>query len=444
MATSATEQAKGKVGEAKESQDSSLLGKARRFLRVLGPGVITGAADDDPSGIVTYAQTGAQFGYAQLWTALFTFPLMTVVQEICARIGLQYGTGLATVLRRHYPRPVLYFCVALLCVANTINLGADLGAMAASANLLVPIPVYAWLVLMTAVVLLLLIVLNYRRYSGILRFLTLSLFTYVVAVFVVHTDWSQALRDTVIPTLKFDKDYLMNLVAILGTTISPYLFFWQTSQEVEEEVSEGRTSESERYGATKTEVRWMRTDVTTGMLFSQVVMWFIVAATAATLFHGGVHQIDSAAKAAQALKPLAGPLAEVLFALGIIGTGALAVPVMSGSIAYAVGDTFRFTEGLSQKWYQAPLFYGAIVLATVVGAGINLLGINPMSALYYSAVLNGLAAPPLLVMLMLVSNNRRIMKGQVNGTLSNVLGWVTTAFMTIAAVSLIYTLITGQ
>jgi NRAMP (natural resistance-associated macrophage protein)-like metal ion transporter len=437
--------AKSKAEQAeKDIKHASLLGRLGIYFRALGPGLITGASDDDPSGIGTYAQTGAQFGYTQLWMALFTFPLMTIIQEICARVALQTGTGLATVLRKSYPRPVLYFCLLLLCIANTFNLGADLGAMAAAARLLVPLPIYLWLAIITIVILMLLIFISYNSYARILRFLTLSLVAYVLVVFAVQQDYGQALRNTFIPSLQFNRAYLMNLVAVLGTTISPYLFFWQASQEVEEKVEQGETSVAARKGTSSVELKWMRTDVTVGMLLSNVVMWFIVVTAASTLFRNGIYQVDSAAKAAEALKPVAGPFAAALFAAGIVGTGALAVPVLAGSVAYAAGDTFRFREGLSRKWYQAPQFYTVIVLATLVGAGINLLNINPMTALYYSAILNGLAAPPLLLMLMLIGNNRKIMHEHTNNRFTNIVGWITTVTMTMAAVALLITFSNGQ
>jgi len=414
------------------------------LLKTLGPGLITGASDDDPSGIGTYAQTGAQFGYTQLWMALFTFPLMTVIQEMCARIALETGAGLAEVLRKYYPKPVLYGCVFLLFVANTINLGADLGAMAAAAQLLVPLPFLILLISLTVVTLTLEIYIAYKRYARFLRLLTLSLFAYCLVVFVVRQDWGQALRNTVLPTLQFDQSYLINLVAVLGTTISPYLFFWQASQEVEEEIDEGKTTPAARRGVSDTELRWMRTDVTAGMLLSNLIMWFIIVTAASTLFRGGIHQIDTADKAAEALKPLAGPFASLAFAAGIVGTGLLAVPILAGSAAYAVAETLRLPEGLSLTLPQAPAFYGVLALATLVGGAMNLIGINPVLALYYTAVINGLVAPPLLLMLMFITNNPRIMHRRVNGRFSNTLGWLTTLAMTGAAVALLVSIVLGH
>ena len=404
---------------------------------MLGPGLITGASDDDPSGIGTYSQTGAQFGYAQLWTALFTFPLMASIQETCARIALQTGGGLAETIRKHYPKPVLYFCVVLLFVANTINLGADLGAMAAAAQLLLGLPFFVWLVALTLVGVLLEIFVDYKQYSRVLRWLTLSLFAYFLVPLVSPQDWISALENTLLPKLALDKNHLLNLVAILGTTISPYLFFWQASQEIEEEIGQGKTTLAARKGVSRLELKWMRADVTIGMLFSNVVMWFIVVTTASTLFRNGITQVDSATKAAEALRPIAGDFAYVLFAVGIIGTGFLAVPILAGSAAYAVAETFKFHEGLYLKLRQAPGFYGVIACSTFLGFLMNLVGINPIQALYYAAVLNGLVAPPLLLIIMLIANDRTIMKKWTNGKLSNALGWVITAAMTIAAAALL-------
>ncbi len=434
MAISKAQQAEKKV------RRSGAAGRLKAYLKALGPGLITGAADDDPSGIGTYSQTGAQFGYAQLWTSLFTFPLMAGIQEICARIALHTGSGLADVIRKHYPQPVLYFCVSILFVANTVNLGADLGAMAASGQLLLDLPFWTWLVGITILSASLEIFVSYKQYAQVLRFLTLSLFAYVLVVFVSPYDWGQVARNTLIPTLQFSKEYLLNLVAILGTTISPYLFFWQASQEIEEKIDEGKVKPAARKGVSKIELKWMRTDVISGMLFSNLIMWFIIATTSSTLFSQGAGKIDSALKAAEALEPIAGHLAYGVFAAGIIGTGLLAVPILAGSAAYAVAETFRLREGLYLKLRQAPGFYGVIALSTLIGFAINLVGINPIQALYYTAVLNGIVAPPLLVMIMLIGNNPKIMTNKVNGRISNLLGWLTTIAMAIAAVALVISL----
>ena len=438
MPSSKAQQAEKELGR------SGPWGKLKVYLNALGPGLITGASDDDPSGIGTYSQTGAQFGYAQLWTALVTFPLMTAIQEICARIALQTGSGLADVIRKYYPKPVLYFCVTLLFIANTINLGADLGAMAAAAQLLLGIPYLVWLIAITLLSVILEIFVDYRRYARVLRYLTLSLFAYFLVPLVSPQNWRRALQDTVIPTIRFNKDYLLNLVAILGTTISPYLFFWQASQEIEEEINEGKTTVRSRKNVSKVELKWMRTDVVAGMLLSNVVMWFIIATTASTLFQHGIKNIDSAPKAAEALRPIAGDFAYLLFAVGIIGTGLLAVPILAGSAAYAVAETFKLRKGLYRKLRQAHGFYSVITFSTLLGFATNLIGINPIQALYYTAVLNGIVAPPLLVMIMLIGKNRSIMKSKVNGRVSNTLGWITTIAMGIAAVALSLTLGAGQ
>lgn len=436
----------------KEVREGSLRDRAVALLKTLGPGLITGASDDDPATIGTVAQTGARFGYTQLWTMLFTIPLMIVVQEMCARIGLQTGEGLAGIMRKHYPRPVLYLCVALLIIVNVINLGADLGAMAAAAALVVPLPFILLLLAVTLVSAGLEIFLSYDKYARILRYFTLSLFAYIVVALIIPQDWGQVLRSTIIPTLQFSPDWLLNIVAILGTSVSPYLFFWQTNQEVEEKVSEGEVEEHSedgkvveqgKRGVSRVELRWMRADVASGMILSNLVTWFIIITSASTLGAHGQTTIDSAAKAAEALKPVAGPLASLLFAVGIVGIGLLAVPVLAGSIAYAVSGTMRLQQGLTRRFWEAPTFYAIIGVSTLVGAGINLLGINPMQALYYTSVLSGVIASPLLIMLMLIANNRQIMADKVNSRFSNVVGWLTTLVTIIAAVALIANLILG-
>ncbi len=366
------------------------LRKVLVAVKTLGPGVVTGASDDDPATIGTFAQTGAQFGYAQLWVLLFTFPMMVVVQEMCARIGLQTGSGLARVIRRHYPRPILYFCIILLLAANTINVGADLGVMAASGQLILGLPFIVWLLLITAVSAGLEIFLDYKQYSRVLRFFTFALFSYVLVVFVVPQDWGAALRSTIIPTFKLNPNFLMNLVALIGTAISPYLYFWQTSEEVEEkiekgevtkELDEGKVVEEGKPGVSRTELKWMRTDVAAGMFLANVVGWFMIVTTASTLGRHGIHNINSATQVAQSLQPLAGNFAYLLFAFGIIGTGMLSVPVLAGSIAYAVSETFNVNEGLYQKAFDAPGFYAVIAFCTIVGAAMNFIGINPIQAL---------------------------------------------------------------
>jgi NRAMP (natural resistance-associated macrophage protein)-like metal ion transporter len=411
----------------------------RTFLQRLGPGFITGASDDDPSGIATYSQTGAQFGYNQLWTALFSLPLMTAVQEMCGRIGLVTGTGLAGNIRRHYPRPLLYVAVALLLVANTINIGADLGAMAASARLLIGLPFGALLLVMTISTVVLEVFVSYKTYARYLKYLTLSLFAYVLTAFVVRQPWREVAYRTFVPSFSFSRDYLMNIVAILGTTISPYLFFWQADEEVEEEVAKHklRAMDVGKPRVTQQEIRDLRLDTIAGMSFSNVVMFFIILTTASTLGAHGVTNIQSATDAAEALRPLAGNFAFLLFALGIVGTGLLAVPVLAGSASYAVAESFDWHEGLYLKLRRAHGFYGVITIATFGGLITNFVHIDPFKMLYYTAILNGIAAPPLLVLILLISNNGKIMGARTNSVLANVLGWLITGLMSLAAIALL-------
>jgi NRAMP (natural resistance-associated macrophage protein)-like metal ion transporter len=409
----------------------------KRFFMILGPGLVTGASDDDPSGIGTYAVAGASLGYSMLWTALVTLPLMAAVQFICAKIGLVCGRGLAGVLRHHYPRPLLYGAVLGLLLANTINAGADIGAIAAGVNVLVPIPI-SWMIVPVALIILVVqIVCSYRMIANIFKWLTLSLFAYIGSTLLAHPDPTQVLRATFIPTFSLDSTFLATLVAILGTTISPYLFFWQTDQEVEEEVQMGRVYLWQRRGATNTELKYAALDVNTGMTLSNVVMYFIILATAATLHAAGQTNIQSATEAAEALRPLAGDAAGVLLALGLVGAGFLAVPILTGSAAYALSEAFGWRYGLDTNPARAKQFYGVIVGATVIGMLINFLGINAIDALFWTAVINGFVAPPLLVLIMLVANNREIMGTRVNGFGLNVLGWLATAAMFIAAITLV-------
>ena len=419
--------------------ESKSKNKLRKILKSLGPGFITGASDDDPSGIATYSQTGAMFGYGQLWTAFFSYPLTATIQEMCGRIGIITGKGLAGVIKTHYSRKLLYFAVSLLFIANTINIGADLGAMAASAQFVVGWPFVVWLLIMTVTTLVLEIFVSYKVYSKYLKFLTLSLLAYVLTFFVVKQDWSKIITSTLIPFIAFNREYLMNLVAILGTTISPYLFFWQASEEVEEEVAEHKIRIMGRGipKFTSMDIKGMRVDTLLGMLFSNLTMFFIIGTTAATLHLSGLTQINTAAEAAQALKPMAGDFASLIFAVGVIGIGLLAVPVLSGSASYAIAETFGWKEGLYRKVTQAHGFYGVITIATLVGLLINFTRVAPFRVLYYTAVLNGLVAPPLLIIIMLISNNEKIMGKYKNKRLSNILGWTTVAVMSIASIALI-------
>lgn len=427
-----------------------IAAKLRSVLRVLGPGFITGASDDDPSGIATYAQTGVLFGYSQLWTMLFSLPLMIAVQEMCGRIGLVTGKGLAGVIRQHYSRRLLALAVALLLIANVINIGADLGAMAASAQLVLGGSVVAWVVGLSLLTVLLEVFVSYHVYVRILKWLALSLLAYVLTAFVVRQPWSEVLRSTLLPHAELSGRYLFNIVAVLGTTISPYLFFWQASQEVEEELDRApRKTTPARAARVKTaRIGRMQIDTVLGMGFSNLVGFFIITTTASTIGMHGKSQIDSAAQAAEALRPLAGNGAFVLFALGVVGTGLLAVPVLAGSASYALAEAFQWRAGLGLKLHQAYRFYAVIAAATLLGLALNFTAIPPFAMLYYSAMFNGVCAPPLLVLVLLVANNERIMGNRRNGRSANLFGWTTAAVMGLCAAALIWsaphTLLPGE
>jgi NRAMP (natural resistance-associated macrophage protein)-like metal ion transporter len=411
----------------------------KKFLKVLGPGLVTGASDDDPSGIGTYAVAGASLGFATLWLALVTFPLMAAVQFTCAKIGMITGSGLAGVLRQHYPRPLVYVAVFGLFAANTINAGADIGAIAAAINLLLPIPIVGLIVPIAVSIVVLQIWGSYRLIANIFKWLALALLAYIGAALFARPDPGEVLRGTLIPTLSLDKTFLSTLVAILGTTISPYLFFWQSDQEVEEEIQMGRLTLRSRRGATDDELKYAAWNNNIGMGLSNVVMYFIILATAATLFKAGQTTIQSAADAAVALEPLAGPAAKILLAMGLIGAGFLAVPILTGSAAYAVAQAFGWKFGLSRNPARAKPFYGVIVVASLVGMLINFLGINPIDALFWTAVLNGFLAPPLMVLIMLMANSKKVMGEHTNGRWINVLGWCATVAMFAAAAGLVLT-----
>ena len=424
---------------------------APRFLRILGPGLITGAADDDPSGIGTYSQTGAAFGPLLLWTALYLLPLMICIQEMCGRIGLVTRQGLAGVIRRHYSRRLLIGAVALLFIANTINVGADLGAMAASIRLLLPwAPTAPLTVLIACAVLALEIFVPYRIYAQALKVLALSLLAYIVTGIFIGGDWRELLLDTLVPHIQFNASYLTLVVALIGTTISPYLFFWQASEEVEEEDAHKRTNGGRRHWhnrAIRLKLKRLRVDTLFGMLAAEVTFWFIIQTTAGTLHVHGVTTIQTAAQAAQALRPFvrglpnAGVIAEAIFALGIVGTGLLAVPVLAGSAAYGVAEAFGWHEGLSRVFTHARGFYGVIAASTLIGLALNFIGINAIAALVYAAVINAIVAVPLLALILRVANNRAIMGDFINSRLSNIIGGVTLAFMAIAAVIAIIALL---
>lgn len=417
--------------------DPAYVPPPRNLFQVLGPGLITGAADDDPSGIATYSQVGAQFGYGLGWVMVFSYPLMAVIQQVSAEIGSVTGAGIARNLRRHYPRWLLRSVVSILLVANVANLGADLGAMAQALVLLVGGPVAVFTVGFGALCVLLEVFLSYRRYAEILKWLTVSLFAYVAVVFAVHVPWSQALHDTLLPHLSFDTDSAEALVAVLGTTISPYLFFWQAAEEVEEQV---RRTVKPLYVAPAEagpELRRIRTDTWVGMGYSNLISLFIIFATAATLHVQGITNIQTSAQAALALRPIAGPFAFAVFAAGILGTGLLAVPILAGSAAYAVCEAFDWVEGLDRKLRDARAFYGTIAVATLLGVVLNFTGIDPIKALYWSAVLNGLLAAPLMATMLMIACNREIMGQFVLSPVMRVMGWLGTLVMAAASIAFV-------
>jgi NRAMP (natural resistance-associated macrophage protein)-like metal ion transporter len=410
-----------------------------RYFRILGPGLVTGAADDDPSGITTYSVAGASLGYGMLWMALVTFPLMTAVQLICARIGLVTGRGLAAAIRAHYPRWYIYVACLLLLVANVFNIAADLSGMADVTHMLIGVPPLVSVPVIGLLILLTTIYASYARFAQYLKWLTAVLFAYVVTAFLARPDWRQVALATFVPRLRWDSVYVTTMVAVLGTTISPYLFFWQASHEVEEEKAQGRRTLTQRRGASAHELADARLDVVTGMLFSNIVMFFIILATAATLHASGRTEIESARQAAEALRPLAGDGAYLLFAVGLIGTGLLAVPILAGSASFAIAEVFDWRAGLDLTPRRGRRFYLVFAGAVVAGMALNLIGTNPIRMLFLSAVLNGLLAPPLLLLIMLVGNNRAIMGEHANGPWLNLLGWLATAVMFLAAVAFFVT-----
>lgn len=421
--------------------------RAEEYWNTLGPGLTTGAADDDPSGIATYSQAGAQYGFQLLWLSAFTFPLMAIVQEMCARIGVVSGHGLAANIRRHYAPPLLYAVTVLLFAANTFNIGADLGAMAQAARLLNPgLGAIPLILFFASVSLVLQIFTTYARYAKYLKYLTLALFAYVASALLTNLDWPQVLYNAVIPSISFSKDQIYLICAILGTTISPYLFFWQTSQEVEEEAVRAEHAQDQHAkekewhqhnGAwhrhvSKREIREVRTDVWSGMFFSNAIMFFIIAACAGTLYANGITNIASAADAAAALRPLAGDMAYLLFALGIIGTGMLAVPVLAGSAAYAISESLGWKHGLYRKLKEAYAFYGVIIISMILGFVLNLIGLDPIKVLIYSAVANGLVAPVVLLFIVQMSSDKKIMREYVNHRAVTWLGWLIVLTMVVA------------
>jgi NRAMP (natural resistance-associated macrophage protein)-like metal ion transporter len=423
--------------EQTRHQEVARKGSVRKFFRGLGPGLITGAADDDPSGISTYSTAGAAYGFGMLWTALFSFPLMAAVQLMCARIGLVSGRGLAAVLRNYYSRRVLWFACTLLLIANTVNIAADLGGMAEAMELLTGWPSLWFHLPITLLILALLILASYRAIVRVFKWLTLALLAYIAATFLAHPRWDEVMRATFIPHLRFTSDYWMTFVGILGTTISPYLFFWQAAQEVEEEKAAGKRTVGRRKGASAEEMRAVWTDTFTGMALSNVVMYFIILTTGATLFVAGQRDIQTAREAAEALRPLAGELAYLLFAFGLIGTGFLGVPVLAGSAAYAIAEAGAWRSGMNEHPRLAKKFYAVIAVAMLSGMAMDFVGLNAIKMLFWAAVLNGLLAPPLIIIILRVCNNPKVMGEYTNGKLLNWLGALCAMVMSAAAVAML-------
>ena len=422
----------------KSQHNDKKSSKLARFWKILGPGLVTGASDDDPSGIATYSQAGAAYGLTTLWTALITFPLMASIQEMCARIGLVTSQGLAGTLKTNNSKPILYLMLLFSFPAIVMNIGADIAGMGAVGNLLFPSIKATYFSLgFTIMLLVLIIYLPYQKIATVLKYLCLVLLVYLIVPFLYRQNWVAVLKATFIPSIKFDKDFISILVAILGTTISPYLFFWQATMEVEDK-------KEKNLMVNKRIISEMRKDVDFGMLFSNLVMFFIILTTGSVLFNGGIHQIDTVEQAAQALKPLAGNAAYLLFALGVIGTGLLAIPVLSGSLSYIVTESFGWKEGLDKKFPKAKAFYLIIGISLILGLTLNYIGLSPVKALIYSAILYGLTAPVLIAIILHISNNKKIMGKNTNGKISNILGFTALALMTVAGVILIYMQLKGK
>jgi len=409
------------------------MNRLRNFWRKIGPGLVTGVSDDDPSGIVIYSQTGAQAGFGMLWSALFTFPLMAVMQEMCARIGLVTGHGLAGNLRRYYPRWVLVILVGLAVVGITLNIGADLAAMADVTHLFIPIPEPILAILYSILIVLLLIFTSYQTLAGFLKWTALTVLAYMFVPYFTQTDWREAIFHTVVPAMKINRETALLFVAILGTTISPYLFFWQTSMEVEDKQTKLKRFMA-RWIVTKHELRDMKEDVTVGMFVSNAVMWFIIVATAVTLNAHGITQINTARDAAEALKPFVGPYAYIVFTFGIVSMGLLAIPVLAGSSSYALAEVMGWNEGLNKTFHQAKQFYGVIIVSTLVGLMIPILGIDPIKALFYTGVFYGITAPVLIFAILHIVNNKQLMGRHINSPISNFLGIAVMILMTVAVI----------
>jgi len=413
---------------------ASITSKILRYWKIIGPGLVTGASDDDPSGIATYSQAGAAFGLSTLWTSIVAFPLMAAIQKMCARIGLVTNQGLTGALKSHYPRPILYIMLIFSFPAIVMNIGADIAGMGAVGNLLFPtIDAMFFSVFFTILLLGLIIYLPYTQIASILKYLCIVILVYFIVPFLYKQDLVEIVKSTFIPTIKWDKDFIAIIVGILGTTISPYLFFWQASVEVEE-----MKHKKHHVIVNKKIIHEMNQDVDFGMTVSGFVMYFIILTTGTVLYQGGIHQIDTVEQAAMALKPLAGNLAYLLFAVGVIGTGLIAIPVLSGSLSYIFTETFGWEQGLDKKFHQAKGFYTIIAISLLLGLSLNYVGISPMKALIYTAVLYGLTAPVLIAIILHISNNKQIMGENVNDLKANIMGFAALIIMTLAAGTLIY------
>lgn len=414
--------------------------KFNRFWKLLGPGLITGASDDDPSGIATYSQAGASFGLSTLWTALIAFPLMASIQQMCAKIGLVTSMGLTGTLKKNYPRPVLYVMLLFSFPAIIMNIGADIAGMGAVGNLLFPsIDATYFSVVFTIVLLGLIIYLPYQKIAASLKYLCVVLLVYLVVPFLYKQDWLAVLKATVIPTIELNKEFISIIVGILGTTISPYLFFWQATMEVEE-----MKHKKTHLLVNGKVINEMKQDVDFGMSFSGLVMYFIILTTGTVLFSGGIHQIDTVEQAAMALKPLAGNLAYLLFAIGVIGTGLLAIPVLSGALSYIITETFGWEQGLDKKFHEAKAFYSVIAVSLILGLSLNYIGISPIKALIYTAILYGLTAPVLIGIILHICNNKKVMGSFTNSWKSNLMGFLALTIMSAAAIILIFLQLTGD
>lgn len=421
-----------------------IIQKIRNKFNKLGPGFITGAADNDPSGIATYSIAGAQFGYKLNWMTIFLAPLMYSIQEMCGRIGMVSGMGLAANLKKNYPKTVLYFAVLLLFIANTINIGANLGAMAYILQSILGFSLVFWMLTVSLLTVMLEVFVAYDKYSRYLKWAGLSLLVYGLTAILVPHDWIALLRYTFIPHFELNRNYILTIVGLFGTTISPYLFFWQTSQEIEEEIKKGSIVEFDQTPRIEDhEITLMRKDTKVGMIFSNLIFFFIIITTAATLNANGITQIDSPFQAALALRPLAGGFAYLLFSFGIIGIGLQSVPILAGSVAYAIADTFGFKEGLAKKLTEAKAFYATICLATFIGVLLNFLKINVISALYYSAIINGIVAVPLIFIIIKIADNDKIVGNYKTNKTGRIFGWFTFFFMAIAVLLLITNLSIG-